>query len=417
MMKKLIVGLTLCSLLYSSSPKDLFNKIKVSKSSLEKTDKKKSLVNKQLQKIATKITKFKQEIEKYNTKLAKLDSSLSKQEQKYQSSKSEIASINTMLQELDKDIEARKKEFAQKLSEQLGSVIAQNQMMQKDEKSVVLKEVYERYKNYNQQELLKLTQNIEQKSALRANFIGRKDKISKGIRSVKAQKDVYKKQKKEKKQLLQKLAVQEKSYGKKLDALFKRQTVIRLTLAKLNLLQEDAAKEAKKREKELRRRIKSLKNIKFASGKDKHFQSSRKNYASSYDSGNICNYRGAKTIAPMKGAKVLKRFGSFIDPVYKIKSYNDSVTLSSIIGDKRVYNVLNGEVVFIGHTSMLGKMIIVKHDNGLHTIYTDLDKFSPFVKKGSSVKKGTILGKVKRKLIFEATKDGKFINPLRLVQI
>ena len=38
-------------------------------------------------------------------------------------------------------------------------------------------------------------------------------------------------------------------------------------------------------------------------------------------------------------------------------------------------------------------------------------------KKGSKVKKGYVIGKVNRKLIFEATKNSKHINPLRLISI
>lgn len=418
MIKQLLAGVTFCSLLYSASPKELFSQIEASKSSLQQTDTKRNIVNKQLQKIAAKIAKLQKQIKQYDIKLAKLDSSLSKEEQKYQSSKNEINSINAMIKEIDADIESRKKEFAQKLSQQLGSIVAQNKMLQKDEKSVVLKEVYEHYKDYNQQELLRLTRNIEQKSTLRANFVKRRDAIADSIKGVKAQKDVYKKQKQEKKQLLQKLVNEQKSYNKKLDRLFRRQTVIRLTLAKLNLLKEDAAKEAKRREQELKRRsIRRLKNIKFARQSNKHSKSRQKSYGTSYDSRNISSYRGAKTIAPMRGAKVLKRFGPYIDPVYKIKSYNDSVTFTSTLGDKRVYNVLNGKVAFMGRNSMLGKFIIIEHSHGLHTIYTDLAKVSPFVKKGLNVRKGTVLGKVKRKLIFEATKNGKFINPLQLVQL
>jgi len=181
------------------------------------------------------------------------------------------------------------------------------------------------------------------------------------------------------------------------------------------LIKEDTAKEAKRREAELKKRIRELKNLKFASSKTKSVKV--KQYSSSYSGTNVYKYRGAKTIAPLKSSKVIKRFGTFIDPIYKIKSHSDSLTLTSRSRDRRVFNVLNGEVSYIGKNSMLGKIIVIKHSNGLHTIYADLDKFSPFLKVGSKVKKGTVIGKVKRKLIFEATKNGKFINPIRLINL
>jgi len=184
----------------------------------------------------------------------------------------------------------------------------------------------------------------------------------------------------------------------------------------LNLIQEDTAKEAKKREVELRKRIKELKRMNFSSKKVAKVYSVKRT-DSSYLATDICKYRGAKTMAPLKAPKVIKGFGSFIDPIYKIPSHSDSITLISNSSDLRVYNVLNGEISYIAQKSMLGKMVVIKHNNGLHTIYADLDKISPLLKVGAKVKKGTIVGKIKKKLIFEATKNGKFINPVRLINL
>jgi len=82
-----------------------------------------------------------------------------------------------------------------------------------------------------------------------------------------------------------------------------------------------------------------------------------------------------------------------------------------------VRNVLNGRVVLAKHTPHLKYVVIVKHDGGLHTIYANIDKLSPYVKKGKRMKKGYILGKVNNKLIFEVTKDQSHINPLDLIRV
>jgi murein DD-endopeptidase MepM/ murein hydrolase activator NlpD len=418
MIRVILILFTSIVFVNATSPKELFSKIEESKKTLKSTSKEQTITNKQLQKIAAKIEKTNKEIAIYDKKLEELDKYLNLEQKKYLESKSEISGINNMVKALDKDIEKRKREFAKKLSTQLGSIVAQNQTSQKSERSVVLSEVYSKYKDYNQQELLKLSKNIEQKNALRKNLLARKEEISKGIEDIKLKKKIYKKQKIEKEKLLKKLAQEQKQYSKKLRDIFKKQTVIRLTLAKLNILKEDAAAEAKKRELALRKRIKELKNIKFSSSNRTNVKLSNiKKYNDAYVAKNIYKYRGAKTISPIKSPKLIKRFGTFIDPIYKIKSHSDSVTMVSKSGDRRVYNVLNGEVVYVGRSAMLGKLIIVKHSNGLHTIYADLDKFSPFIKKGSKVKKGTVLGKIKRKLIFQATKDGALINPARLINL
>ena len=399
-----------------SKPSELFSQINKSKHSLVNTQKEKSVANKQLQSIANKIKKLNREIASYDKKLYELNGILGNANRKYQDSMSEIKGIDNIVKALDKDIEVKTKEFAHKVSKQLGGVVAQNQTSQKNEKSVVLKEVLDRYKNYNQQELLKLSRNIEQKNALRKNLLKRRDDIANGIKDVNVQKKLYKKQKAKKMQLLKKLDTEDKLYSKKLRDIFRRQTVIRLTLTKLNLLQEETAKESKRRERELKKRIRALKRLRHSKNRVAVVDGV-KQYGTSFSDDNIYKYRGIKTISPLKSAKYIKRFGSFIDPIYKIRSHSDSVTLVSSNSDRRVYNVMNGEVSYIGHNSMLGKLIVIKHSNGLHTIYADLNKFSPFLKVGSKVKKGTVIGKVKRKLIFEATKNGKFINPARLINL
>ncbi len=419
MIRFIYLSIFLFGLLFATSAKDLFNKIKESKSSLVNVKKEKQITNRQLQKIANKIKKINKEISIYDKKLKVLDKFLQTEEKRYSESIGELKGINNMVSTLDSDIDKKREEFAKILSKQLGSVVAQNRSSQKSEKSVVLQEVYDRYKNYSQQELLKLSKNIEQKRALRANLLKRKDEINVNIKDIKLKKRIYKKEKLSRKKLLTRLAKEEKLYSGKIKKIYKKQTLIRLTLAKLNIIKADAAKEAKKRELILRRRIKALKSIKFADRKRLKVVSvnSVKQYGSSYGATKSCVYRGPKTISPMKSAKVLKRFGTYIDPIYKIKSHSDSLVLVSKSSDKRVYNVLNGEVVFKGKNAMLGKLVIVKHSKGLFTIYADLDKFSPYIKKGSKVKKGIVIGKVKRKLIFQATKNGAFINPARLVKI
>ncbi len=399
------------------NPSELFSKIKESKHSLVSTQKEKSVTHKQLQVIANKIKQLKDEIEKYDKKIYELNGILGNANKKYQDAMAEIKGIDNIVKSLDKDIEKKTKEFAQKVSMQLGGVVAQNKTAQKDEKSVVLKEVLDRYKNYNQQELLKLSRNIEQKNALRKNLLKRRDDIAKSIKDVNAQKKLYEKEKAKKSKLLKKLALEEKLYSKRLREIFRRQTVIRLTLTKLNLIQEETAKEAKRREIELKKRIRALRHSRHSNTTKVAVVDGVKQYGTSYSLDNIYKYRGVKTIAPLKSAKLIKNFGTFIDPIYKIKSHSDSVTLISKSSDRRVYNVMNGEVSYIGENSMLGKLVVIKHSNGMHTIYADLNKFSPFLKVGAKVKKGSIIGKVKRKLIFEATKNGKFINPTRLINL
>ena len=62
-------------------------------------------------------------------------------------------------------------------------------------------------------------------------------------------------------------------------------------------------------------------------------------------------------------------------------------------------------------------MIIIKHKDGLYTIYAHIDKIAPSIKKGKKVKKGYIIGRVNSKLTFEVTKNSYHINPLDLIKV
>ena len=136
---------------------------------------------------------------------------------------------------------------------------------------------------------------------------------------------------------------------------------------------------------------------------------------SSYQAGNVKRYSGAKTIAPLDKFSVKQKFGDYVDPVYNIKSFNESAVLRSATTDARVKNVLVGTIVFAKETPVLDKVVIVENGNGIHTIYAHLDKIAPTIKVGQKVKKGYVIGRVKQDLTFEVTQKNYHINPLELI--
>jgi murein DD-endopeptidase MepM/ murein hydrolase activator NlpD len=66
---------------------------------------------------------------------------------------------------------------------------------------------------------------------------------------------------------------------------------------------------------------------------------------------------------------------------------------------------------------MLGKVVVVAHSAKMHTVYAGLSKIAPNIHVGRKIKKGYIVGKVSRKLMFQATKNSKHINPMKLIRI
>jgi len=129
-------------------------------------------------------------------------------------------------------------------------------------------------------------------------------------------------------------------------------------------------------------------------------------------------YKGGKTISPLRGARLIKKFGTYIDPIYKFKIFNKSITLKAPHSGSKVRSVLVGKVVFAENSGgMLGKVVIVEHANKIHTIYAKLSRLAPGIHVGRSVSKGTIIGKVDKSLMFEVTKSNKHMNPLKLIRL
>ncbi|GAA8894401.1 M23 family metallopeptidase [Helicobacter pylori] len=140
-----------------------------------------------------------------------------------------------------------------------------------------------------------------------------------------------------------------------------------------------------------------------------------KQVASSYQNINTTSYNGPKTIAPLNDYEVVQKFGPYIDPVYNLKIFSESITLVSKTPNALVRNVLDGKIVFAKEINMLKKVVIIEHKNGIRTIYSQLDKIAPTIKSGMRIQKGYVLGRINQRLGFEVTMKEKHINPLELI--
>ncbi|UOR75724.1 murein hydrolase activator EnvC family protein [Helicobacter pylori] len=140
-----------------------------------------------------------------------------------------------------------------------------------------------------------------------------------------------------------------------------------------------------------------------------------KQVASSYQNINTTSYNGPKTIAPLNDYEVVQKFGPYIDPVYNLKIFSESITLVSKTPNALVRNVLDGKIVFAKEINMLKKVVIIEHKNGIRTIYSQLDKIAPTIKSGMRIQKGYVLGRIDQCLGFEVTMKEKHINPLELI--
>lgn len=257
--------------------------------------------------------------------------------------------------------------------------------------SVLKMDFAELAKDYD--ETLNLIKNQGNKiENIKSNLIGYKEKQAELANLQKAQAKA-----------LDNLKKSKESYSKKLSVIQKEQNEIRRTLEELKIVAREEAKEAQKREAQAKNRA------------QKPSDEDVKQIGSSYQVSKVKKYSGERTVAPLDSFKVKQKFGNYIDPIYNIKIFNESVILSSNIPNAKVKSVLGGKVVFAKDTAMLEKVVIIENSNGIHTIYAHLSQIAPTIKVGSKIPKGYVIGRVERDLTFEVTQKNFHIDPLEMI--
>ena len=346
------------------------------KKELDKTSKKIALMNKKLDALAKKIITKQKEIKKIKRKENKLKLEIQKLEKELKNSKTILNELNDLVKGL------RQKKDS--IEEEIIKFISQNYYLNtkgiESLNDLIFSEINEQVLNiysYKIEKLINKYKTIEKDITL----------TNKKIKSILNKKELLDKKKKEltklkKKKIkeLAKLKKEKEKYKKELLAMINRQKKLRKKLEELKIV---------------KKRVKV------------------KQIGSSYYKPKIASYKGAKTIPPVKGT-IIKNFGSYIDPIYKIRIYNDSITIKTK-PNALIRAIKSGKVVYIGDDGDK-KVVFIKHKNNLFSIYANLSKVSPLLKKGSVVKKGQVIGRVKDALEFEVTYKDKPINPLKIIK-
>ena len=433
-------------------------KISTSKRHLSKVEREQKKASRRLEKIAKDIKAAESEIVYLEKKIDMLRKDQNETEAAYIRLKKELKGSESDLQMTSKALEQKRKQFISLLSERFSVLFAMEKAHEPTRRSIIDQEVYQVYKKQNTQMLAHLKKEIKTLKKKKEDKQYQRNRTKNQLSRIIKKRESYIEKKKQKEKLLKKLALDEEKYTAKLQKIVDKQNALRSTLAKLNILHKQEVEEARKRaaarkealrkEKERKRKLRlakakarekerkakeALKKATTEAAREKARIAAKeaeeekqqlakesqkvRNINSSYKKEAVYSYRGGKTISPITGAKVIKKFGTYVDPIYKIKIFNESVTLQAPSTPAKVKNVLNGKVVFAGKSSMLGKVVVVAHSGKMHTVYAGLSKIAPTVHVGRKIKKGYVIGKVQRKLVFQATKNSKHINPLKLIRL
>ena len=428
-----------------ASTKNIDNKIKNNKKNLNKNVSKKKQTSLKVKSLANKINAQNKNIIKLEKNIKKVNSDINEHEKLLLESKAKLTQLRKKSTNLIKEKKGNEVQIVDTIIEDFSTSIALKLASKNTLGELIDSEIYTILSENSKDQILKLDNNYD---LLTNNTKANQKKIktiSSYIEDRKKTKKTLNTLKNKHSKSLTSLEDQHKSYQKELKKVAQQQESLKKLLSNLNILKEEelrkerikrvklqrllAQKKKKKKEAEKRKKKKSsskrekkqdtiqtaeVRNQKYA----KNLNLDVKKIGSSTSGVKVVRYRGKRTIAPLKSFKVVKKFGTYYDPIYKIKLFNESIVLKTKRPKAKVVSVLNGKVVYAKKNSgMLENVVIIQHENGLHTIYSHLDEIAPTLKVGKWIKKGYVVGRVNKNLTFQATKNSSHINPKDLFRI
>jgi len=399
---RLILGCLLSfSLLFASSV-DTSIRQKNKELKLKKTEYRK--MDKQLSTIAQKILMAKKEQKTLENKIASLEKNIKNNEQSYINLKEKEKVLSKDLNKINTTIGSKQEKFVELIAKNFSMALALEELRQPTKDSVMMQEMYEVYAQKNRVAIEALKDEITTLNKKQASLKEKEDLIKGTIATYTNERLEYRTKKQKKDKVIASLARDKALYKKRFNRIKKSRRSLERKLATLKIIKQD------------RKDALQAKRLEAKNRKD--LASEVQNNRSSSLSTLTTRYHEGKTISPLKGARLIKKFGSYIDPIYKFKIFNKSITLKAPYVGSKVRNVLKGKIVFSENSGgMLGRVVIVEHARGIHTIYAKLSRLAPGIRVGKQLSQGSIIGKVDKSLMFEVTKDNKHINPLKLIHL
>ena len=430
MTKLFFIILLLLSNLHSNT-KNIESKISKNKKILNKNLVKKEKTSIIIKDLAKRINKQNVSLSRLEKKIKVINSDINKHENLLHKSQNKLSKLRTNSKKLVIEKNNNEKRIVDIIIENFSTTIALQLASKNSLKELIDLEIYTLLSQNTKDKILRLNNNYDLVTYNTKK--NKKDikKIATYIKDRKKKKKSLKNLKKEEEKSKVTLEKEHKSYQRALRKTIKQQNSLKSLLSNLNIIKKkEARKLALERKRRLAKLLREEKRNKKKTKKNTNSEQERnqkyaknlnldvKKIGSSTSGIKIVKYRGVKTITPLKSFKVVKNFGTYYDPVYKIKLFNESIILKTNKPKAKVVSVLNGKVVYAKKNSgMLENVVIVQHKNGLHTIYSHLDEIAPTLKVGKWIKQGYVVGRVDKNLTFQATKNSSHIDPKDLFRI
>jgi murein DD-endopeptidase MepM/ murein hydrolase activator NlpD len=405
-MKNLLIYLLSPLLLITTAMQaDIDSKISSTQSSLAKKRAEEKKISQKLDRLAGDISLEGRKLNKLKKDILATQNKIKKQQKKTTIKADELKKIETLFNNLKKREASVNAQITNILSKEItismlthtgdADIKDKEGIYENSIDDILMDEVLDSYNDILKAKFEKTKQRYIKLNKNKKIVQSELKKIEFTLNELKSQQEKLKRLTRLQNSTVQNLKKKKKDYALKLIRLKKEREVLANTLQKLNIT---------KKEQESTRITKS-------SSSDVDVRK----IGSSYQKIAVAKYRGRKTIAPLKQYSVAQKFGTYTDPVYEIKIFNESVILKSPTKNAKVQNVLPGKVVYASKTPMLDHVVIVEHKNNIHTIYAHLSQIAPTIKVGRKVRQGYIVGRIDEELTFEVTQNEKHINPLEMI--
>ncbi len=417
--KKLLTYLLLlffAATLSAETLSEINKKINTTEKTIKKQDKTQKKIKDSIDDLARQIIKARSKLKVLAKNQKKLEDDIVVLSKDSTSKQKEIKDLEIEKEKLVKEQQTVEIKLIDLLSSNISKTMILEKMQESGTKDVIKKEIFKKVREQTAEEINKIKLDFIFKQQKVTELENRIKVISRSLNSLIDKREKVEKLKQEQNVLVASLSRKQDRYSKKLSDIINKKQETRQFLAKLGIIKEQELKKVQEKERQerlARADRERLRNTKSSDTKVRQI-------GSSYLAVGKNHYRGKKVKPPIDDQHnfaVTKQFGPFVDPIYDIKIHNDYVTLRSEDENSVIRNVLDGKVVFADNLPMLGKVVIIRHNNGIHTIYRKLNQISPNVNVKSKIKEREAIGRIDRELEFEVTKDNIPINPLELISV
>jgi murein DD-endopeptidase MepM/ murein hydrolase activator NlpD len=444
MIKTLLVLILFYSFICSEDIKKIDKKINYNKNILKLKEKEKNSTHKKVENLAKAITQEEDLLNQLETKLDVVSNTIFLNKLKLSKSKKEIKQLSIKSNTLQKNIKKIEEDLVDNIIEKYSLTLSKNMIDKNSAQAIIDKEKFEILFSDTKETILKSNLTYFKLSNEQVEQNKKQKELISYIDEQEKEKEKFLSLKEEQEKAVNSLKSKHKEYQKELKSIIDKQYTLGLLLNKLDILKHselEKEKQRKLKEKKRKEKLaklkkaklkeeKKAKNIKIKKPKKNQSKDIKmiskqnlqdeidlkvRNLGDSSKGIKISKSSGLKIAKPLKSFTITKKFGKYYDPVYKIKLFNESISLKSKVKNAKVYATLKGKVVYSKKgAGALGNVVILKHKNNIHTVYSQLSQIPKTIKVGKWVSKGYVIGRVNDTLVFQVTKNNKYLNPEEL---